>query len=157
MDGSAVEAEFTGSGSYKGYAVKVGGTVRALSGSRLLTVNYYDNYDFLGKNGFPAYAYDSSMESSGYGTKSDARGMLTGSVTGLAGDGAGQLYSVVYYDRRSRPVQRQGSNSLGGKERNTRPITLPASLPGCAMFILPKARLSVRRSVHIPMTMQAGY
>ncbi|MBT9923399.1 hypothetical protein, partial [Bacteroides uniformis] len=63
-----------------------------------------------------AYAYDSSMESSGYGTKSDARGMLTGSVTGLAGDGAGQLYSVVYYDRRSRPVQRQGFNSLGGKE-----------------------------------------
>ncbi|MCI7387256.1 MAG: RHS repeat-associated core domain-containing protein, partial [Bacteroides uniformis] len=58
----------------------------------------------------------SSMESSGYGTKSDARGMLTGSVTGLAGDGAGQLYSVVYYDRRSRPVQRQSSNSLGGKE-----------------------------------------
>ena len=116
VDGSAVEAEFTGSGSYKGYAVKVGGIVRALSGSRLLTVNYYDNYDFLGKNGFPAYAYDSSMESSGYGTKSDARGMLTGSVTGLAGDGAGQLYSVVYYDRRSRPVQRQSSNSLGGKE-----------------------------------------
>ena len=116
VDGSAVEAEFTGSGSYKGYAVKVGGTVRELSGSRLLTVNYYDNYDFLGKNGFPAYAYDSSMESSGYGTKSDARGMLTGSVTGLAGDGAGQLYSVVYYDRRSRPVQRQSSNSLGGKE-----------------------------------------
>ena len=116
VDGSAVEAEFTGSGSYKGYAVKVGGTVRALSESRLLTVNYYDNYDFLGKNGFPAYAYDSSMESSGYGTKSDARGMLTGSVTGLAGDGAGQLYSVVYYDRRSRPVQRQSSNSLGGKE-----------------------------------------
>ena len=116
VDGSAVEAEFTGSGSYKGYAVKVGGIVRALSGSRLLTVNYYDNYDFLGKNGFPAYAYDSSMESSGYGTKSDARGMLTGSVTVLAGDGAGQLYSVVYYDRRSRPVQRQGSNSLGGKE-----------------------------------------
>ena len=114
--GSPVEAEFTGSGSYKGYAVKVGGTVRALSGSRLLTVNYYDNYDFLGKNGFPAYAYDSSMESSGYGTKSDARGMLTGSVTVLAGDGAGQLYSVVYYDRRSRPVQRQSSNSLGGKE-----------------------------------------
>ena len=114
--GSPVEAEFTGSGSYKGYAVKVGGTVRELSGSRLLTVNYYDNYDFLGKNGFPAYAYDSSMESSGYGTKSDARGMLTGSVTVLAGDGAGQLYSVVYYDRRSRPVQRQGSNSLGGKE-----------------------------------------
>ena len=114
--GSPVEAEFTGSESYKGYAVKVGGTVRELSGSRLLTVNYYDNYDFLGKNGFPAYAYDSSMESSGYGTKSDARGMLTGSVTGLAGDGAGQLYSVVYYDRRSRPVQRQGSNSLGGKE-----------------------------------------
>ena len=63
--GSPVEAEFTGSGSYKGYAVKVGGTVRELSGSRLLTVNYYDNYDFLGKNGFPAYAYDSSMESSG--------------------------------------------------------------------------------------------
>ena len=114
--GSPVEAEFTGSGSYKGYAVKVGGTVRELSGSRLLTVNYYDNYDFLGKNGFPAYAYDSSMESSGYGTKFDARGMLTGSVTVLAGDGAGQLYSVVYYDRRSRPVQRQGSNSLGGKE-----------------------------------------
>ena len=114
--GSPVEAEFTGSGSYKGYAVKVGGTVRELSGSRLLTVNYYDNYDFLGKNGFPAYAYDSSMESSGYGTKSDARGMLTGSVTVLAGDGAGQLYSVVYYDRRSRPVQRQSSNSLGGKE-----------------------------------------
>ena len=114
--GSPVEAEFTGSGSYKGYAVKVGGIVRALSGSRLLTVNYYDNYDFLGKNGFPAYAYDSSMESSGYGTKSDARGMLTGSVTVLAGDGAGQLYSVVYYDRRSRPVQRQSSNSLGGKE-----------------------------------------
>ena len=114
--GSPVEAEFTGSGSYKGYAVKVGGTVRELSGSRLLTVNYYDHYDFLGKNGFPAYAYDSSMESSGYGTKSDARGMLTGSVTGLAGDGAGQLYSVVYYDRRSRPVQRQSSNSLGGKE-----------------------------------------
>ena len=83
VDGSAVEAEFTGSGSYKGYAVKVGGTVRALSGSRLLTVNYYDNYDFLGKNGFPAYAYDSSMESSGYGTKIRCPGNAYGQRDGL--------------------------------------------------------------------------
>lgn len=129
MGGSPVEAELTGSGSYKGYAVKVGGTVRELSGSRLLTVNYYDHYDFLGKNGFLAYAYDNSMESSGYGTKSDARGTLTGSVTGLAGDGAEQLYSVVYCDHRSQPVQWQSSNSLGGKETEYTAYNFPVSLP----------------------------
>ena len=36
----------------------------------------------------------------------DARGLLTGSVTELSDGGTDQLYSVLYYDSRSRLIQR---------------------------------------------------
>ena len=116
VDVDAVEAEFTGNGIYQGYVVKAGTTIRELSVISLLSVNYYDSYDFLGKNGFPAYTYDNSLTSSGDGARSEARGLLTGSVTYLTGGGTGLLYSVLYYDSRSRLIQRQRSNLLGGKD-----------------------------------------
>ena len=116
VDVDAVEAEFTGNGIYQGYVVKAGTTIRELSVISLLSVNYYDSYDFLGKNGFPAYTYDNSLTSSGDGARSEARGLLTGSVTYLTGGGTGLLYSVLYYDSRSRLIQRQRSNLLGDKD-----------------------------------------
>lgn len=89
----------------------------------LLSVNYYDNYNFMGLNGFPAYTKsDLSYESmAGYGERyaASAQELLTGNITAYtANDGILQYnYATYYYDYRGRKVQQKSTNHLGGYDK----------------------------------------
>ena len=90
----------------------------------ILTVNYYDNYDFMGYNGIPdAINADMKYEVvQGFGIRyEDSKGLLTGTlVAQLPADGrasASFLNSVLYYDYRGRVIQAKAENHLGGKEK----------------------------------------
>lgn len=90
-----------------------------LNGPVVLTANYYDNYEFLGKNGIPADATTGYSEMSGYGKRysGGCKGQLTGSWTSHFTDhSTGATYSVLYYDDRYRVIQQRGNNEFGGTE-----------------------------------------
>jgi RHS repeat-associated protein len=90
----------------------------------LLSVNYYDDYSFLGKDGLPSsteasVSYDASAEAEGYGKRyaTNAQGLLTGTLTAQLDDSSNApsyLYSVMYYDTKGRVVQTKSSNQLTG-------------------------------------------
>ena len=76
---------------------------------KLLTVNYYDNYDFPN-----AQAVPSSIE--GQDVLANAKGMATGSWTRAvttASSTAGET-STIIYDDRARPIKNHLQNYLGG-------------------------------------------
>ena len=87
--------------------------------TRLLTVNYYDNYNFLVKlptNKKDTLSYDSSKESMNFGIakKDSVKGLLTGTRTYLL-DGSGTyIATAIYYDERGRVVQTRSTNHLNG-------------------------------------------
>ncbi|MCS2585134.1 DUF6443 domain-containing protein [Bacteroides sp. BFG-551] len=91
-----------------------------LSSPIVLSVNYYDSYDFLGKNGIPDDATTAYSETSGYGKRhgDDCKGQQTGSLTARFTDRepAGFIYSALYYDDRYRVIQRKGNNGQNGTE-----------------------------------------
>lgn len=110
-------------GLYKGYSLS--GT--SLIDAEILTVNYYDNYAFMGMNGFLSFA-NSDYEYtplSGYGERSEdsAQSLLTGTLTAYR-DSAnlnilGYIPSVMYYDYRGRMIQSKSGNHLTeGFEKN---------------------------------------
>ncbi|MDR1715298.1 MAG: DUF6443 domain-containing protein, partial [Prevotella sp.] len=133
-------AKFTnGTGNY-GYSIEVG-PCAALDSSptgvciltwtipEYLSINYYDNYAFMGKNGIPANT-DSNIKyntETGYGTwygtdytdanKYKNKGLLTGSLTTqIKSDGtvSSYLYSVMYYDNKKQLIQTKSNNHLAG-------------------------------------------
>ena len=82
--------------------------------TKLLTVNYYDNYDFL------LLMSDSVRENMGFvdfednPTYANAKGLLTGTRTYYL-DGSGNYSETAYYyDYRGREIQRRTRNHLGG-------------------------------------------
>ncbi len=91
-------------------------TLMGSSYMSLLTVNYYDNYDFLE---IPSYISQKSTlsyaENSEYGKAfENANGLLTGTRTYLL-DGSGEyLTEVYYYDYRGRVVQTCATNHMEG-------------------------------------------
>ena len=104
-----------GSTALKGYSV----TGITLTAPVVLSANYYDDYEFLGKNGIPDDATTGYSEMSGYGKRysGGCKGQLTGNWTArLTSQLAGSTYSVMYYDDRYRVIQRKGNNSLNGME-----------------------------------------
>ena len=112
----------TYTGTYKGYTV----SGITLSSPVLLEVDYYDQYGFAGTSPFPAannadFAYDSSIGTSfsAYYSPS-AQGLQTGSLLKVLDNTAGNqyLWSVSYYDDRSRVVQNRMSTHLGGVEKD---------------------------------------
>lgn len=120
-----IKAEYTGGSSNKGYEIKADNVTISFPSQSFLTVNYYDNYNFLAKNGFPNQAYDNEKESTGYGKRYDegkgyeAKGQLTGTITALFGstsEGGNFIYSTMYYDTRARLIQSHSTNHLGGYE-----------------------------------------
>ena len=104
-----------GSTALKGYSV----TGITLTAPVVLSANYYDDYEFLGKNGIPDDATTGYSEMSGYGKRysGGCKGQLTGNWTArLTSQLAGSTYLVMYYDDRYRVIQRKGNNSLNGME-----------------------------------------
>lgn len=103
--------------AYKGYAVS-GVT---LTSHAVVSVNYYDDYNFMGVNSIPA-ATDANFKYetlSGYGTRYTGgyKGMLTGTMNAQmsqSGVTTSFLYSVMYYDERRRLVQVKSNNHLTG-------------------------------------------
>ncbi len=93
----------------------------------VLTVNYYDTYDFLELPAYrnqksllsyqPVEGYDKAYVASppvGDSGGLNARGLLTGTRTYLL-DGSGKyLTEVYYYDYRGRVVQKRATNHLDG-------------------------------------------
>ncbi len=80
----------------------------------LLTVNYYDTYDFLNlmadsvHNHMTFTAFDDNT------TYANARGLLTGTRTYYLTGAEGYTETVYYYDYRGREIQRRSTNHLGG-------------------------------------------
>ena len=91
-----------------------------LSSPTVLSVSYYDSYDFLGKNGIPDDATTAYCETAGYGKRygDDCKGQQTGILTALFTDReyTGFIYSALYYDDRYRVIQRKGNNGQHGTE-----------------------------------------
>ena len=93
----------------------------------LLSVKYYDDYSFLGRNGFPIFTdagvcYDASAETEGFGKRYSAssQDILTGSLTACLDEkGQSYLYTVMYYDDHDRVIQsKSGSHLNGGVEKD---------------------------------------
>ena len=104
-----------GSTALKGYSV----TGLTFTAPVVLSANYYDDYEFLGKNGIPDDATTGYSEMPGYGKRysGGCKGQLTGNWTArLTSQLAGSTYLVMYYDDRYRVIQRKGNNSLNGME-----------------------------------------
>ena len=82
----------------------------------LLTVNYYDNYDFLhfvSNDNRMHMAFDAFEGNNEYG---NTTGLLTGTRTYYL-DGSGDYSETVYYyDYRGREIQRKSTNHLGGHD-----------------------------------------
>lgn len=105
-------------GTYKGYSV----LGIPLVDAKVMTVNYYDDYTFMGTDGFPS-AMDTKYEYtplSGYGERyvKGAQSLLTGMLTAYCStipqDTLQYIPSVMYYDYRGRMVQSASANHLAG-------------------------------------------
>lgn len=122
LKGTVVKAERSDAGTYKGYNLPG----LTLVSPTIYTVNYYDDYSFMGKNGIPSETNADTeyepYEAEGFGKRyaESAKGLLTGTLSAQL-DGStttpSYLYSVMYYDGRSRVIQTKSNNHLGGIEK----------------------------------------
>lgn len=120
-----IKAEFKSGGVYKGYNILVDSSITSLTNNTILSVNYYDNYSYLGlSGGIPNDANTAYNSETGYGVRYDegkgyeAKGQLTGTmIAQYLPDGTispTYLYSVMYYDNRGRLIQTKSNNHLEG-------------------------------------------
>ena len=107
-------------GGYKGYTIDG----IELVNPNLLTVNYYDSYDFMGKNDIPtsthnSYKFDELSGFSLHKTKSET-GLQTGTLTAIEESGSVKfLLTTMYYDYRGRLIQTHSDNHLkNGVDKN---------------------------------------
>ncbi|MFC4676660.1 RHS repeat-associated core domain-containing protein, partial [Dysgonomonas termitidis] len=127
VSNKVVKGVYASTGSYKRYNIQVDGVNKTFTNSpSILSVNFYDNYDFRGMDEIPASGTEYNPET-GYGTwygtdytdtnKYKNKGMLTGALTAqIKSDGtiSSYLYSVMYYDNKKQLVQTKGNNQLAG-------------------------------------------
>ncbi|MCM1869090.1 DUF6443 domain-containing protein, partial [Bacteroides ovatus] len=115
-----VQANWIGGTTFtKGY--RISGVT--LEDPVILSVNYYDSYEFMRNNGIPAITDNDFKPETimGYGaqyTLGGYKGLLTGTLNAqVSTDGAlssTYLYSVMYYDNRGRLIQTKSNNHLPG-------------------------------------------
>ncbi len=117
---SMVRARRDQTGTLAGYKV----TGADLADAYVLSASYYDDYTFIGLDGFPEASVMDFRAAGDYGDRNpDARGKLTGTMTALdPGAGASAykgkyLYTAMYYDVHDRVVQSVATNHLGGTDR----------------------------------------
>ena len=86
-----------------------------------MSVNYYDNYDFISNFANDSLAY---RDMTGYDSKytglisaQSAKGLLTGTATRVLGDTT-MLVKSLYYDCHGNVIQSHESNALGGYEHD---------------------------------------
>ena len=86
-----------------------------------MSVNYYDNYDFISNFANDSLAY---RNMTGYDSKytgliaaQSAKGLLTGTATRVLGDTT-MLVKSLYYDCHGNVIQSHESNALGGYEHD---------------------------------------
>lgn len=90
---------------------------------RILSVNYYDNYNFLSKDShFDDLGYNADGYGERYGNDSDSlnychKGLLTGNRCAILGTDS-CIYNVMFYDKYHRCIQTQSSNHLRRNESN---------------------------------------
>jgi len=84
------------------------------------TVNYYDDYTFIGSGLAPTTLSYGTPPTGDYGTQglSTPRGLLTGTAVGRLNSSGitGHNYSAIYYDGKGRIIQTRGTNHMGGTE-----------------------------------------
>lgn len=96
---------------------KIGGYIPQLSSfpTKLLTVNYYDDYRFLNLTSDVNFEYDSSKVD--FGIKyNNTKGLPTGNRTYLLDSSGKYIQTVYYYDYLGRIIQTRSNNHLGGYE-----------------------------------------
>ncbi|MEQ9412626.1 MAG: hypothetical protein RIF39_02275, partial [Cyclobacteriaceae bacterium] len=86
-----------------------------ISSTTLLSVNYYDDYDF-DHNGSPDYTYDNThFTGQAASASTRTRGLPTGSkrrIINSSGVTSDWLIGVTFYDEYDRPIQSQSNNQL---------------------------------------------
>ena len=89
-------------------------TLLGKSNLRLLTLNYYDNYDYLSRLSTPVRQALRFKQEPGYGLQHDnATSLLTGTrVYNLSEDG--YTATAYYYDTQGRVVQSRSTRNAGG-------------------------------------------
>lgn len=92
-----------------------------LTSSSILTVNYYDNYDFISNFANDSLAY---RNMTGYDSKytgliasQSAKGYLTGTATRVLGDTT-MIVKSLYYGCHGNVIQSHESNAVGGYEHD---------------------------------------
>ncbi len=102
--------------AYKGYTIQ--GV--SITSPVVLAVNYYDNYEFMGLNGIPAYTDDNFKPEVITGGErhyiEGHAGLHTGVwMAKIEGTSAsGSLYKVMYYNEKGRLLQLKANNHLPG-------------------------------------------
>jgi len=101
-------------------------SANGLAGLTVLTVNFYDDYNFLDLNTISniktALSYDINEHTdfrTMYGSLTDMvahKGKLTGTIVKML-ESNSLLYSAFYYDYRGRVIQTKSTNHLGGFEK----------------------------------------
>ncbi|MBB3187860.1 DUF6443 domain-containing protein [Microbacter margulisiae] len=108
--GSIITETYSGSGPECGY------TCTGLTPSRLLTVNYYDNYGYLKLLDAPTQGQLNPVNQSGY-TYPDTlhvKTLLTGTRIYHLDNPAKYETTAIYYDKYGRTVQTRATNHMGG-------------------------------------------
>ena len=82
--------------------------------TKLLTVNYYDNYVFLDLTSDVVRSNLEFTAFDGNNSYANAKGLLTGSRTYSMSDNRNYIETVYYYDHRGREIQRRSTNHLLG-------------------------------------------
>lgn len=90
-----------------------------LSSPTVQVANYYDDYEFMDKNGVPAFGGSvlGCGPSSIYGVcrSGNPTSFQTGQLIRLMDDS--YIYQAMYYDERGRMIQHHSTNHLGGSDR----------------------------------------
>ncbi len=103
-------------GTYKGYSL----SGITLTSPKVLSVNYYDDYAFMGTNGIPSpndenFRYE-AISDFGYRYDASSKTLLTGTLIAQLDESTTPTYlcSVMYYDYQSHLIQTKSNNQLSG-------------------------------------------
>ena len=118
MEELNVKAERSSQGPYFGYKIVNMGN-QTLSDIHILTVHYYDTYDYLSESYFPsAYrsAFSCPVSELSSSVLSSPKGSKTGEISALLDEEVkdSYIYKTVYYNSKGLPIINYASSHLGG-------------------------------------------